>query len=195
MGKIVSHTPGRVRVRVRPELRRPEAMQRIRTRLAREPGVRNVETNAATGSVLVHYNHDGHSGRSLGDLVGVLQDVGVILHEVSEGPEEEAELPSAGHSTAAAGVVGTLDDLDRRLSALTGHTIDLRFIFPLGLGAIGVYQLLRNGWQFTEVPAYVLLWYAFDSFYKLHRMPGHEGIAPPAAPRGRSSANGAARHA
>ena len=45
-----------------------------------------------------------------------------------------------------------------------------------------------------EVPAYVLLWYAFDSFYKLHRMPGREA-APATAPQQQRSTSGAARDA
>jgi hypothetical protein len=34
-----------------------------------------------------------------------------------------------------------------------------------------VAKILRDGWQWGEIPAYVLLWYAFDAFYKLHRQP------------------------
>jgi hypothetical protein len=34
-----------------------------------------------------------------------------------------------------------------------------------------VWQLATRGLGMTEVPAYVLLWYAFDSFWKFHRQP------------------------
>lgn len=192
MAKIVSHTPGRVRVRVRPELRRPEAMGRIRSRLEREPGVRSVETNPETGSVLVHYEQDKGS---LADFVRALQDVGVIFHDVFEGRSASETAGNAAHSSTAEGIIGALDDLDRRLSLLTGRTLDLKLLFPLGLGAIGAFQLARQGWGIEEVPAYVLLWYAFDSFYKLHRMPGHEAAPPAGTPHKRPSANGAGRHA
>ncbi len=191
MAKIVSHTPGRVRVRLRPQLRRPEAMQRIRSRLEREPGVHAVETNPETGSVLVHYEH---GPRSLSDLVAALQDVGVIFHDVSEGPGAVDTREGSAHSSTAQGIIGALDDLNHQLSLLTGHTIDLKLLFPFSLGALGVWQLARRGWGIEEVPAYVLLWYAFDSFYKLHREPGHEAAPHAAAPQKQPSANGASDH-
>ncbi len=119
----------------------------------------------------------------------------MILHEVSEGPGATDTPGDSAHSSTAQGIIGALDDLDRRLSQLTGHPIDLKVLFPFSLGAIGAWQLARHGWGIEEVPAYVLLWYAFDSFYKLHRMPGREAAPPAAAPHKRPSANGASHHA
>lgn len=105
-------------------------------------------------------------------LVGALGDVGVILRDVVDDVGGE-ELPSGGpgRSTSSVTLVDAVSDLDRRLSELTGRQIDLKLLFPLSLGVLGLRQVLTSGWGLTEVPAYVMLWYAFDSFWKFHREP------------------------
>ncbi|MBV9359503.1 MAG: hypothetical protein JO023_28665 [Chloroflexi bacterium] len=64
--------------------------------------------------------------------------------------------------------MGTINDLDQRLSALTDRKVDLKLVFPVALGVIGLHSTLRNGVGFSEVPAYILICYAFDSFWKFH---------------------------
>jgi hypothetical protein len=68
-------------------------------------------------------------------------------------------------------VVDTVNDLDQRLSRLTGRKVDLKLLFPVALGAIGVRSAIANGVGLTEVPAYILIWYAFDAFWKFHQRP------------------------
>ncbi|MBV9602657.1 MAG: hypothetical protein JOZ87_38180 [Chloroflexi bacterium] len=112
------------------------------------------------------------------DVVGCLQDVGMLIGSVLEAGGDE--LPDVGgggengHSTTAAGLVGTMGDLDRRLSEMTGRKVDLKLLFPVALGAIGVRAAIANGIGFAEVPAYILIWYAFDAFWKFHQKP-HAG--------------------
>jgi len=173
--RVASHTPGRLRVRVHRSHRDPNALQEVASQLADQPGIHHVEVNADSGSVLVHYDHEK---RSMDDVVGCLEDVGVLIGSVLEAGGDE--LPDvgggedSGHSTTAAGVVGTVSDLDRRLSELTGRKVDLKLLFPVALGAIGVRAAIANGIGFSEVPAYILIWYAFDAFWKFHQRP-HPG--------------------
>jgi hypothetical protein len=177
---VASHTPGRVRVRVHHPHRHPQLLNDVRERLEKTPGVDQVEVNPDSGSVLVHYDHHASS---MGDILGTLRDVGMIMGTVGgadELPEAEGGDEGGGHSTTAMSLVDTIDDLDRRLSKMTGRTVDLKLLFPLALGALGVQSAVRNGIGLSEVPAYVLIWYAFDSFWKFHR----------AAPSG-TSTNGA----
>lgn len=96
----------------------------------------------------------------------MLCDVGVIVRDVLRAGGND--LPSLGQSTTATGVITALDDLNQRLSRATGGKLDLKLLFPLTLGALGLCQVLAEGLGLTEIPGYVLLWYAFDSFYKLH---------------------------
>ena len=162
-GRVISHTPGRLRVRV-PPAGRDGQLARLQAGLADHPGIAAVETNAATGSVLVRYDPGVHSRTS---AIRLLQAVGL---EVAEGVATVATaLPLGANSAGANSIITVLDDFDRRISRATAGRVDLKLLFPLGLGAIGVRQLLRVGLGLAEVPAYVLLWYAFDSFYKLHQ--------------------------
>ncbi|GAC1323046.1 MAG: hypothetical protein NVSMB2_20580 [Chloroflexota bacterium] len=182
---IASHTPGRLRIRLDSRRRQKAALLRVRDHMQDQPGVVKVDANPTTGSVVVHY--DQHGARR-GDLLAALSDVGVILGDVAETVDGHS-LPSEGpgRSTTAVSVVDSISDLDRRLSDLTGRKIDMKLLFPISLGVLGIRQVLTRGWGLTEVPAYVLLWYAFDSFWKFHREPpgavmanldGHETSVP-----------------
>jgi hypothetical protein len=163
MAQIVSDTPGRLRVRLLEERRHQQFMQEIEARAARHDGVSRVRTNAGTGSVTISYDP---TRQRLEEVLAMLADLGVVAQSVMT--EEPPQIAPRGASTTAETILDALDDLDRRLSELTGRKVDLKLAFPLSLGALGVYQLVRNGLQLDRVPAYVLLWYAFDSFYKLH---------------------------
>lgn len=55
MSRIASSIPGRIRVRD-PKLRVPERLLRLRDALAQGMGILSVETNALTGSLLLHYD-------------------------------------------------------------------------------------------------------------------------------------------
>ena len=52
---IVSFVPGRARLRFK-ELKDPAAAESAKTRISQAPGVTKVETNPATGSILVEYD-------------------------------------------------------------------------------------------------------------------------------------------
>jgi hypothetical protein len=173
-GQVVSHTPGRVRIRMDEDHRRQATLGQLERGLANRAGVSSVSTNARTGSVLVHY--DRHN-LSRDDLLAVLHDLGMIVLDVTGGDivadasdqrvvGVQAEV---GHSTTAVTVMDALTDLDRRLSRLTGGKLDVKLLFPLGLGGLALRQIATHGLGLAEVPGYVLLWYAFDAFYKLHQ--------------------------
>ena len=173
--QLASATPGRLRVQVARGRRDAAALRRVQARLEEEPHVGRVRAAPASGSLVVHYDP-----RALGtdDVVAMLLDLGVVVTGVLGGGYP-GPLPEAGKSTTASGLVAALEDMDRRLSQATGRTIDLKLLVPASLGAIGLVQLMRNGLMLSEVPAFVLLWYAFDSFYKLHTV--HAAL-PPAEP-------------
>jgi hypothetical protein len=173
-GTIVSHSAGRVRVRLHPAHRHEAVLGEVQQDLLTRAGISTVTTNTQTGSVLVQY--DRHR-LTRDDLLSMLRDVGIMARDMSGGAEElpEALDPSAGgsevvpHSTTATGLMDALTDLDRRLSDLTGGKLDVKLLFPLGLGIMATRQIATAGLGLAEVPGYVLLWYAFDSFYKLHQ--------------------------
>jgi hypothetical protein len=150
-------------------------MHAVRERLDDAFGPGHAEVNPSTGSVLVHY--DRHA-RSFADVVSILRDVGVLVEDTAR---SVLDLPEAGvgRSTTSIRVIDAMTDLDRQLSRLTGRTVDLKLLFPMTLGGVGLWRAATNGLGLTEVPAYVLLWYAFDSFWKFHREPP-QGVGPDA---------------
>jgi hypothetical protein len=172
-GRIVSHAPGRMRVRLHPEHRDPEALAEIEESLRIQGGVSSVSTDARTGSVLVHY--DRHA-LSRDDLVSMLFDVGVVARNLlgaEDVPEDlgrdDERKGVAQHSASATGILDAVTDLDHRISELTGGKVDLKVLVPAGLGLMALRQVALNGLGLGQVPGYVLLWYTFDSFYKLHQ--------------------------
>jgi len=172
-GQIVSHLAGRLRVRLHPEHRQEAVLVKVQQGLLEQHGVSAVTTNARTGSLLVHYDHHRLSRE---DLLACLYDVGVIARDISGAEEipEDLDLAQSGaevapHSTTAVGLMDALTDLDRRLSELTGGKLDVKLLFPLGLGVMALRQIAVAGLGLEQVPGYVLLWYTFDSFYKLHQ--------------------------
>ena len=158
---VVSSTPTRTRLRVSPKRRNPQEMARIARAIKAHPGVQEVKTNVQTGSIVVHHDH---TDSSLDELSAILQDLGIVLGKVTD-----VELPSSeGKSEVATNLTSAISDLNERVGQATNGVVDLRLLVPVGLATLAVRELLRTGWEFETAPWYVLAWYAFDSFIKLH---------------------------
>lgn len=152
--KVVSDTPGRLRLRIAPSDRQSRKLQFISSVLEAQPNVSQVRTNIQHGSILI--NHTGKKG-SLENVLATLHDIGMIFADITEGSTD-----------AAAGVSSAVVDLNRRVELVTDGAVDLRFLFPFGLSMLAVRQLLIKGLELEVIPWYVLAWYAFDSFMKLN---------------------------
>ncbi|HKA54937.1 MAG TPA: hypothetical protein VKJ47_14875 [Candidatus Binatia bacterium] len=178
--EVASHVPGRLRVRLHPDSRHPHIMHKLKQDLANHPGVRDVTVNPVTGSVTVMYDAQTHSGSG---ILGVLEDLDVIVGTVLHAPHIGGA--ARGHSTTAITLAEALDDIDRRISALTGHTLDLRVLFPLSLVGLGVWQTMVTGLMLETIPGWLLVWLGFDAFLKLHQPTPAALPAPaPAAAQG-----------
>jgi hypothetical protein len=152
--KIISYTPGRLRLRVAQSDRLPERMQRITSILSSRPNIHQVKTNLHQGTIVI--NHLA-SQEGLTDVLATLEDLGLIFAEITEGKTE-----------ATTTITNAILDLNQRVFSASGGVADLRLLFPLGLGLLSVRQLILKGWQLEVIPWYVLAWYAFDSFIKLN---------------------------
>ncbi|MEW5803412.1 MAG: HMA2 domain-containing protein [bacterium] len=164
--RIASSTPGRLRLRMYHPGRHPEFLQRVKTYLTDRPGIHRVDANHTTGSITIRYDTDTHSYDS---LITLLHDMGVILRDVMSGGEWS--LLDTGQCTAAAQMSRVISDLDNRIFQLTGGKVNLKLIIPLTMGAIGIRQIIRHGLGISQVPGYVLVWYAVDAFFRLHPKP------------------------
>lgn len=158
---VVSSTPGRTRLRVSQKRRSQEEMTRIAHALKAHPQISDVRTNVQTGSIVVHHSEaDG----CCHEILATLQDLGIVIGGIAG-----IEIPSPnGKSAVAEDFTSAVYDLNQRVGEATNGLIDLRLLIPIGLGTLAIRQLLRNGWQIEAAPWYVLAYYAFDSFIKLH---------------------------
>jgi hypothetical protein len=163
---VASHIPGRLRVRLHRRSRHSHTMTRLKQAIEAQPGVHAVEVSHAAGSVTVKYDTQTHGEMGIFSL---LEDLDVIVGTAIDAPHiEEAPPEENGHSKAAVTLAGALDDLDKRVAEFTGHTVNLRTLFPLGLAGVGVGRIVENGLMAEMVPGWLLLWLAFDAFVKLH---------------------------
>ncbi len=163
--EVASHIPGRLRVRLHRGSRQQHTMTRLKHALEGQDGIQGVEVNHAAGSLTVKYDPQAYQETA---IWGVLHDLDIILGTVIDAPQIEAPAEESGHSTAATTLTGALDDLDKRTAALTGHTLNLRTLFPLSLAGIGAWRLWEQGLMFEMVPGWLMLWLAFDAFVKLN---------------------------
>jgi hypothetical protein len=153
--RIISDTPGRLRLRIAPSHRQPGEMQRIVKMLDAQPNISQVKTNVHNGSIVIHHDRNDESWQN---VVATLKDIGIIF----------AEIATESHTETAATVANAVYDLNSRVDKATNGSVDLRIIFPLSLAMLSIRQLLKQGLRLEIIPWYVLAWYAFDSFIKLH---------------------------
>jgi Heavy metal associated domain 2 len=151
---MVSFTPGRLRFKVDRNHRNHEAMAPLTQALKTHLGVYDVRANPHSGSITVLHSPD-HTDYD--EIYATLQDLGVIFGDIIGEKSEVAQ-----------DITSAIYDLNRRVKAATSQVVDLRVLMPLGLGVLAVRQLLAKGLQLDIVPWYVLAWYSFDSFIKLH---------------------------
>jgi hypothetical protein len=154
--KIVSDTPGRLRLRVAISDRQPDKMQHIANFLEAQPHITQVRTNFYHGSILIY--HHG-TDESFANVLDALSDIGIIFADITQGTTEVAK-----------SITNAVTNLNHSVERATDGTIDLRFLFPLGLSMLAVRQLMIKGLQLDIIPWYVLAWYAFDSFLKLNHV-------------------------
>lgn len=163
----VAHTSARrTRIRVPKSDHRRETMERMRGALEKQPGVTGVEINHDTGSVLVHHDTGAFQGDGGGGGLGaVLRDVGIIVGGLGESEDVTMGAPSE----ASKRVEAALSDLNARVAKATGGKVDVKLLVPASFAGIALWRFLVSpATFFGEVPGYVLAWYAFDSYNKLH---------------------------
>ncbi len=158
--QVVSSSPGRTRFKLPPHRRNYQEMERISSGLQAHPDVHDVQFNTQTGSILVH--HDPHRSDQH-EMKDVLRDLGCIFGDIT-GTED---LLSVGTSEGSLDFGSAISDLNQQVLLATNGVVDLRYIIPVGLGALAVLQFLTYGWQFDIVPWFVLAYFAVESFSRL----------------------------
>jgi hypothetical protein len=159
---VAHHLPHRTRYRVPKGRRSKETAERIVEKISQVPGVKSVNVNHRTGSVFVA--HDEHEDILVG-LSGAFDSICDDLFE--EVLEAESEM-IPGFSVLAHLLKKRAGKIDHFLAEKTGNIIDLKMLVPVLLLGAGAIKMMRNRAWFHEVPAWVLLYYAYDSYLKFH---------------------------
>lgn len=177
--EVASSIPGRARLKLSRGYRTSEEMKRVAVALDARSEISNVRMNLHTGSILVHYDQERGS---LDSIRSTLQGLNITL-----GAHPNVQLPSPGAERrgAATNLVGALGGLNRRVELATNGSADLRLLIPLGLAALSIRQMIREGMEIDKIPWYVLAWDAFQTFNTLYNsaaQPQTPAVHPATAP-------------
>ena len=184
---------GRIRLKVHNARNNPHALSLIKQAIAPMDGVKHVEVNPVTGSVVVRYDpalygkfqkHLETRGEATGAFhlepqPPAIGEGGDLMREI----EDEAEF-LAGHSETARVIVEYCKGLNQSIRRATDNTVDLRVLLPLGLAAYSVFEIGIE----ASTPLWVTLgMFSFNSFVALHGapeppQPAAEETARPARP-------------
>jgi hypothetical protein len=165
--------PGRIRLKLDGgSARKAHDLEELKRVIASMPGVHRVETNPASGSVVVHYDPKlygrfHHQLKEHGDSTGTFH---LDVPDIGEGGdliksvEEEADF-LAEHSETARVLVNGFRSLDRAVKRATDNTVDLKVLLPLGLA---IYSFVEIGIE-AATPLWITLGiFSFNSFVQLH---------------------------
>ncbi len=166
--RVVHQIPGRVRVRLPRAERNPRLLHELRGFIESLGGVRQVEINPVTGSILVHYQPESqdqiHSLLRQADMFESPPEL-TDADELAATIEKEAEFLAA-HSELALGVVQACKALNREVRTATDNAVDLKVLLPAGLA---VWAFLKHGVE-ASTPLWVTLAiFSVNSFIALHR--------------------------
>jgi hypothetical protein len=151
---------GRARLRV-PKPRTPTTVRAVARRIGRAKRVQHVDTNGTTGSLLVSFSADDPIDIIIDDLRSVgLEIVSAIRPMV--GP---VRTQSVG-ATVVRQVMGRAND---QMHNMTQGRVDLRLAVPAIYLTLGLRNLLMQRARLRDATWYQLLYWAFDSFFKLHQ--------------------------
>jgi len=167
---IVHHIPGRLRVRIPKSHRNPRLFRELQEFVQNLGGVRQVEINPATGSILVHYDPESHdqmqnlvknSVTDPFDIPPGMDDA----EDLAEQIQKEADFLAA-HSELALHVVNSVRSLDRSIRKASDNTVDLKVLVP---ATLAVWAFFSIGVE-VSTPLWVSLGiFSFNSFVSLHR--------------------------
>jgi hypothetical protein len=135
--QLVHHHPGRLRVRAEAfRADGADALQRARAAAERQPGVRKVEANTLTGSLLVEYSPGSvEPGAILAALTAAAGLSGVI----------DSDAARRSRPDAAVLVASAVRKVDSILGEVSGGRAHLRTLFPAALLVGAAVTIMRQG--------------------------------------------------
>ena len=175
VGNVESKIPGRMRVRLKPELRTAAVAAKVQKSLEAHPDVRNVSVNERTGSVMFTHapQKDGHS--VLSEIVEEAELMAAVAFDIPSS-DESGEDP-----------YGKLDqqlaDLVYGIEGFVYRKTGLRFRGQLVAGTLagaGVAQMAIYGISLEMLPGPLLIWIGWDIYHRVNKEPPLPGEPVPA---------------
>jgi cation transport ATPase len=189
---------GRIRVRL-PKAKRDRAtLDKVQRTISAMHGVKGVDVNHATGSVVVQYDTNVHEDFHAAltrhgeehDLFRIAPPHLSEVDELAETIEKEAEF-LAQRSDIARAIVDFVKGINSDLKKATNNSVDLQVLLPLGLAGFAFFGLEPD----MTTPLWVTLGiFSFNSFVSLHHPVTttteveHEEVIRSPAPRQRTTA-------
>lgn len=159
--RIVSHFPGRLRVRAQRFHEDPAAGEAVAQRVRGEPGVSAVTASARTGSVLVLYDPRAAHADA---LIGVILSASGIASVAADASADAGDHDSTALATR---VRRTFAGVDRALFQAAGGKLDLRTAVP-GALVVGGFTTLLLTRALTLPRWYDLVYWGYVTFNNMH---------------------------
>jgi cation transport ATPase len=169
---VAHHVKGRIRVRMPKNKRDHATLEKVKRSISPMHGVKSVDVNSSTGSVIVHYDANKHADfpstlahhAEANNLFTLGPPPVSEVDEMVETIEKEAEF-LAEHSETARAIVEFVKGLNREVKKATNNNFDLQVLLPLGLAAYAFLGLEAE----VATPLWVTLGlFSFNSFVSLH---------------------------
>jgi hypothetical protein len=165
--ELLHATPGRIRLRIAEVKANPALAREIQRQFATFKGVRRVDANPLTGSVLVLY--DPAMSATIAEMADRLIPG---LDVAANGPAGPGPRPAATDDAATTGsvaekIMAYFKDLNAQVAMATGGP-DLKVLLPMALFAFGVKGLITSR-KLVAPTWYDFLWFSFGTFLMLNR--------------------------
>lgn len=157
----VTHSiAGRMRVRVEgSRAERTRALRALREHLGDRT---EVSVSPRTGSALITYDP---SEMQVTTILTLLREADHVF--------DRLQTPAIQHIEGSSSAVGRrlqsgLGAANRSVYVATAGTFDLRVMVPAAFAGLALRQVVSQGLRVRDAPWYLLAYYAFDSYMKLH---------------------------
>jgi hypothetical protein len=172
------HLPGRLRIRVPAAKGQEELLRELSSAIAQAPGISEVAYNQVTGSILIQYSPQEHRNLDSLDAGLSASAIRVVVKKAppTEHPSHDRRRRRGRRSLAAMKVDSFFKQLDNEIRDMTDDELDLKFILPVVVAALGIFSLRHS----STTPLWLtLLIFAFHSFLGLHAPSIDELHMPP----------------
>ena len=170
--QLAHQVPERTRLRLAPAPVDPILAERLANALVTVPGMRDVQINRRTGSVLCHHQ----VGIDAGSIFPLLQDT---CHATILQPGETPPVPPpvGGSSTVSRALANAFRSMNTELLTATKGSIDLGTAAAFGFMSAGAFEVAATG-KLPVPPWFNLAWWSFRTFMTFETGPRADAPAP-----------------